>query len=100
MRSWREKRIEGADGSVLGARGSRGQGVEGSNGGRWVIDVSQRVEVARVCLRADLAVAGEEGDALLMGTHAITCLPWRRTRLRLTFLPNRVLTVAAEGRDL
>jgi hypothetical protein len=32
-----------------------------------VIDVSQRVEVARVCLRADLTVAGEESDALSHG---------------------------------
>jgi hypothetical protein len=61
------ERVERADRSAIGARGSRGQGVEGSNGGRWVIDVSQRVEVARVCLRADLAVAGKEGDALSHG---------------------------------
>ena len=58
------ERIEGAHRSAIGARGSRGEGIERSNRGRWVIDVSQRVEVARVGLRADLAVAREERDAL------------------------------------
>lgn len=56
--------IERANRSAVGARGSGGQGIEGANRGRWVIDVSQRIEVAGICLGADLAVAGKEGDAL------------------------------------
>jgi hypothetical protein len=58
------ERIEGADRSAIGARGSGGEAIERPNRGRWVIDVSQRVEVARVDLRVDLSVAGQEGDAL------------------------------------
>ena len=45
------------------------------------IDVSQGVEVAPVALRGNLAVAGKEGAPFLSGTHAMMCLPWRRTRL-------------------
>src|SRR5437899_11293779 len=40
------ERIERSHRSAVGAGGSCGQGVESANRRRWVIDVSQRVEVA------------------------------------------------------
>ncbi len=59
--------VERAHRATVGGRGPRTQSVECADGGRGVVDVRQRREVATVALPADLSIARQKGDAFAQG---------------------------------